>query len=189
MLTQGLCKTIPLSVRLENSPTARHYIVLNLYSPAEQFADTFSNGTKGIFHISFRLNIPASGQLNIHQSLNQTRLAQHNCAISNSNGRGMSVLSLKVHFTLMTDAVINSSTGCVYPFPVLLAFFLTIQKQLYTFNSLQTYYFHLHVNISLSRAVYDRGEKQINILVSPVLYYGKPAKSRTCTVQNRHFVD
>ena len=61
MLTQGLRKTIQLSVRLENSPTACHYIVLNLYSPVGQFADTFSNGTKGIFHIFFRLNVPASG--------------------------------------------------------------------------------------------------------------------------------
>lgn len=53
-------ETIPLSVRLKNSPTARHYIVLNLYFPAAHFADAFRYGTKGMFHISLRLYGPAS---------------------------------------------------------------------------------------------------------------------------------
>lgn len=49
MLTQGLPKTIPLSVRLKNSPAACHYIALNLYFPAVQFAGTFRSKQKEYF--------------------------------------------------------------------------------------------------------------------------------------------
>ena len=128
MLTECLPITIALSVWLKNSPRVCHYIVQNLYFPAVQFSNTFGYQTNRNVRRFFS---PALRQPNIHQSLIFTQSALHNWVINGSYTPGMLLLSL----TLMTDAVINSTMGCVYPFSQYCLQFYT-QKQYPVFSSL-----------------------------------------------------